>query len=117
MVHWMSKADSKTELQYIANAINDAWKSTLGTELMKRFINKINSPKNQVRNALKNIIGSDGIDPHTELGRLLYNKEEFESTSMTDLMAILTSLPEWEKIAEQLNKMSIDDGEFDNVEF
>lgn len=88
---WITSVDAD-DLDNTAELINYMWDCTIGTDL-KRLRLKNMTPEYQTRKILMDLIPDKKI--------------EFNNCTFTEMMDILTSLPEWESIKEQLKSMEV----------
>lgn len=88
---WITSVDAD-DLDNTAELINYMWDCTIGTDL-KRLRLKNMTPEYQTRKILMDLIPD--------------KKVEFNNCTFTEMMDILTSLPEWESIKEQLKSMEV----------
>lgn len=99
MCHWMSKATDEEMASKIADAINNIWHSSLGTQIYKAWLSQFMDPLAQVRRGIMNACATAGADVN------------IEDMSIEDMMDLLKSLPEWPTIEEELAKMEMTDTE------
>ncbi len=123
MASWMAEAKDSKQAGLIAEQINAVWKSQLGTKLKQAFLNKFNEPVQQVRRAIRIALTEQDVtmaqldDVSEGMGAIMYDDEAFEQTTMTELMEVLKQLPEWDKVAEQLSSMMVEESEDEKVNF
>ena len=98
MAEWMSLSENEQQAGEIAKQINTIWKSTLGDHLKEAFLDKFMNPRIQVQKAINHAIASAGVE---------MEDIDFESSTMTEVMEMLKSLPEWPQILEQLSQIEI----------
>ena len=113
MVKWICEAESLEEAEQIADHINRAWDSMLGTEIKNLWAKKFSGPEYELRQKIKEIVveayGCEDLDLNDPIGRIAYEKGYVEEASMSDLLEILQSLPEWDKISSCLAAIEIDE--------
>lgn len=88
---WITSVDAD-DLDNTAELINYMWDCTIGTDLKRLRLKKM-TPEYQTRKILMDLIPD--------------KKVEFNNCTFTEMMDILTSLPEWESIKEQLKSMEV----------
>lgn len=123
MAQWMSEAKDEHEAQVIAANMDACWNMGIGTSLKQAYLNSFNDPVTQVRRAIRsslrdnNVTCGDLDDISEGMGSILYNDDDFEQTSMTELMEVLQQLPEWEAIEKQLSSIAMMDASDSTVNF
>lgn len=115
MAQWISTAKNDEQMRRIAKNINACWNSTLGTKLARAYTERLHDPVTQVRNAIRTALSDSGIA--TIKGVPIDDNEAFENTSMTELMEMLKSLPNWNEIEARLASMTIEETEEENINF
>ena len=119
----MAEAKDAKQAALIASQINACWKSQLGTKLKNAYLDEYNEPVKQVRRAIRIALNESDVtrkdlnDIEPGMEAIMYDDEVFEQTSMTELMEVLKQLPEWDKVAEQLSSMTIEEGEEEKIDF
>lgn len=113
MAGWMSTAngDGDKAVQ-IAQQINGMFGNTLGTKLKQCYLSKVD-PKTQFRNAVLKAFDDLGIDVGSQPA--FDDVNVFRETSITELMAMLTALPEWNDIETILNETNLLEDTTDTV--
>lgn len=126
MVGWMAKAKDEEERRLISIQINKIWENTIGAVLFTQF-KHIDKKPDQARKAidfaLKEVYGfdrakgnelvvetADGAELHVDLD-IIQNEEQFENASFEDIVNVLTSLPDWDKIENILSHTAIKEEE------
>lgn len=111
---WMNRADSDEQAIEIAKVINDIWDMSIGTEILKAKRErdlKAESPDQQARKAVIDIIASDTIDSalhdRTPIVESIPEGFDFDECTMDELLSMLQSLPEWDRISEELSKIDV----------
>ena len=123
MCQWMAEATNEDEAMVIATNMNACWHSTIGTKLKEAFLDKFNSPMNQVKRAIRSAltesdVGYANINAISDgMGAIMYDDDAFENVSMTELMEVLQQLPEWEAVQEKLSAMAIEEQDETKIEF
>lgn len=123
MASWMAEAKDSKQASLIAKQINACWKSQLGTKLKKAYLDEYNEPVKQVRRAIRIALTDHDVtmaqldDVSEGMGAIMYDDEAFEQTTMTELMKVLKQLPEWDKVAEQLSSMMVEESEDEKINF
>ncbi len=109
---WMDSVPEE-QVSELANVINDIWLSTIGTELAKcrrERDAKIDSPENQVRHAIKEII----CDIQADDGGVFEDIPEdfdFNECTMNELLEMLQGLDDWKEIESRLSDSMIKEPE------
>ena len=109
---WMDSVPEE-QVSELANVINDIWLSTIGTELAKcrrERDAKIDSPENQVRHKIKEII----CDIQADNGGVFEDIPEdfdFNECTMDELLEMLQGLDEWNEIESRLSDSMIKEPE------
>ena len=120
MAYWMSLANTKQEAMKISQEIDNVWKMGVGSELLKSWIARESKPEIQFREALRTTMLDNGIsktlldNAEDGLGDVVFDNDTFAETSMTELIQVLSKLPEWDKIQEELSRMELQEDEVDN---
>lgn len=86
----------------LASVINNIWNSSIGSDLVKCYNEYQDNPERKAKRAIKDVVDSLNIT---------VNEEEFNDSSLEELMETLQSLPEWSSIKEVLETMSVYDEE------
>lgn len=123
MAQWIASAKDVNQARIIADNINEAWNSTLGSELVQAYLKCWNSPVAQIRRAIKTALDDSDVgiadieNIAPDMGAILYDDDAFEQTDMAELMDTLRQLPEWDKIEDALSSMMLDIDDGCTVEF
>lgn len=101
---WMDAAPEGQELK-VASAIDRIWQSAIGTKILeakKRRDNRLDTPEEQVRKAVKDMVGDD-----------------FRDCTMAEMLEKLQELSDWESISTQLAGLQVKErsGEEEEIEF
>jgi hypothetical protein len=86
----------------VANLINEIWGTTIGTEILrarKARDHMLDSPEIQFRNTIRHVV--PGLD----------EKEHFDDCSLSEILEILQSQPNWEDISKILSGLEIEEEE------
>ena len=93
----------ENQLLDLAVTINDMWSCTIGSKLRRARINRdaeVPSPDAQIQQALRN------------MDQIPYDmKKKFQDCTMSEMLEMLRSLPDWEEIANTLSKLEIKERE------
>lgn len=136
MVQWIVDTPKEGRAK-LANIINCIWDNTLGSDLVKKVNAGMKPSKNaQLRQAIvdsmSNLCGPYDLDiaghiddvsegDGEKVARILGSDTEFENASITELMEILTKLPEWDMIQKDLSNTNFvednEDEELDEIQF
>jgi hypothetical protein len=98
---WMD-ATEEDRLHEVASLINEIWGTTIGTEILrarKARDHMMNSPEIQFRNTIRHVV--PGLD----------EKEHFDDCSLSEILEILQSQPNWEDISKILSGLEIEEEE------
>lgn len=98
---WMD-ATEEDRLHEVASLINEIWGTTIGTEILrarKARDHMMNSPEVQFRNTIRHVVPS------------LDEKEHFDDCSLSEILEILQSQPNWEDISKILSGLEIEEEE------
>ena len=95
MAGWMASARNEWEADEVAIAINNSWNNQLGSKLRTRWAKKYLDPEMQVRNALKQAAAELDVEV------------DFDNDTLADLISVLSALPEWATIQEQLENTQL----------
>lgn len=101
MAGWIASTSTDEEAKLVAKQINLCWTSNLGTKLLDRYQNRL-SPNQQRRKRFENV----AMSVLEENGKSI--DVDFQNTSMTELIEILSTLPEWEEIENRLSTTTSD---------
>lgn len=135
MVGWLHGAKDKDERKLISEQIDNIWNSALGTLLYREF-ERVDKRPDQARRAidfaLKNVYGFDrannediasivadasSVKDDIDL-TIITDDDKFENASFEEIIGVLTSLPDWDKIENILSHTAInEDDEYDEVKF
>lgn len=119
MIQWVNDTPEENRLK-VSNEIDHAWGSLIGTKIYNAFTNRgIDPKKEQLRKGIIDAMKSCDManderddDSHDNneaamrissndgdtLANIIVDREKFSETSMTDLMEMLTKLPDWNDI-------------------
>ena len=95
MAGWMASSRNEWEADEVAIAINNSWNNQLGSKLRARWAKHYLDPETQVRNALKQAAAELDVEV------------DFENDTLADLISVLSALPEWATIQEQLENTQL----------
>lgn len=115
MAHWISQAEDDEEAETIAYQINRVWQNGLGNSLLKAWKDARLDPREQLRRALVTSVDEAfiGVHPPTEILSKL-DVDNFNDTSITELMEMLKSLDEWRAIEQRLNEIELVEASVDS---
>lgn len=129
MVGWLAKAKDTMERERISTQIDKIWDNTIGTILFREF-EKIDSRPDQARKAidfaLKEVYGFDRSSegefivetPDDVDLSIIRDDEQFQNASLSELIDVLSNLPEWSKVENILSHTAIEEDEkYDNIVF
>lgn len=117
MVEWINSAKDNEEATLIAREINASWGMQIGTELLKAYADKVNKPEEQLRNAVRKALEHAGVE-NADLHNILNVEGAFNSVSMSELMELLTALPDWPAIEAELSSTELVESEVEEtIEF
>lgn len=139
MIQWMNDTPEEKRLE-VSNEIDCAWGSLIGTKIFNAFANLgVDPKKEQLRKGIieamsmvdvSNAKSNDDSHVNTEaasriesdngdtLGEIIVDREKFSETSMTDLMEMLTKLPDWSDIVAFLSSTEFqEEEEHDDILF
>lgn len=105
---WMDSVPEE-QISELSNVINDIWLSTIGTELAKcrrERDAKINSPENQVRQKIKEIIHDIRADKGI---KNMPEDFDFNECTMDEMLEMLQGLDEWKEIESKLSDSMIEE--------
>ena len=97
-------ATPEDRLDDVENVINRIWDCTIGTKIKNARIRRdkfFESPENQVRREAKRLV------KNLNNSRVIIDEEAFDNCTMSELLEALQSLPDWDKIADQLSKIEM----------
>lgn len=106
MAGWMASAHNELEASEIALSINACWSNQLGSTLKARWAKNFIDPEQQVRRMLKQIAAAE-LDVNID----------FENDGITEIISVLQSLPEWDKIQEQLENTQLQEDDPEVISF
>jgi len=121
MAAWMSLAKDRDEAEKIASWMDRIWKFNIGQELLKAWLTRNNSPELQMRRAIRialeehDVTREDLNDIEPGMEAIMYDDKVFEQTSITELVEILSKLPEWDSIVEDLSNKQLEEPEIDET--
>lgn len=105
---WVDSVD-KNQLDELTVVINNLWNSTIGSEIVsarRRRDARRDKPEVQVKKTVVAMV-PEGIAS-------AYN--DFENSTMSEMLEILQGLPEWNQIAEHLSQLTIEEQEESKTE-
>lgn len=100
MAAWISSASSNAERLGIATSIDGMFGNLVGTELLKAYNN---SDNHKIRTALELAARQCDLDDS------VIEKIPDESITIEEMMELLMSLPDWDKMEEMLSNMPAND--------
>lgn len=109
---WVDSVD-ESKLSDVENVINEMWMSTIGSELVRarrERDQRLSSPEEQVRRKISDMVDS-GIIPAN-----VKEDNDLEDCSLAELLDVLSSLPDWERIKVILTNTKIEEVQDDEVE-
>lgn len=95
-------ATPEDKLDEVEAVINRIWDCGIGTKIKNARIKRdssIDSPKDQVKQEVKKLLNT--FHP------MMNVEETFDNCTMSEMLEILQSLPDWDNIADQLSKTEI----------
>lgn len=131
LCEWIAATgDDRDELTDLCAVIDKMFNSTIGSDLGKIYLQRNNAPEMQARRAMKEVFLNNASDsdvanvirPLAQSGKAgtsdeLLN-EKFNETSMDELVDMLHGLESWDKIAEQLANLQVEEAkDFDEIKF
>lgn len=134
LCEWISKAGPK-DARKIGDIIDGLYHSSIGSTLAGAYLTAIDGPEQQARRkaneAVRSVLNNEGLDKIIEFAgeknrqavaageAPKYSSDRFdenqivdmvfEDTSMDELMDLLTSLPDWDKVAAKLAEAEIEE--------
>ncbi len=111
---WMDAAKTEEEMQSVARAINNIWKSEIGSRILDarhtRDNKGITTPQDQVKKVIEEMTDY-GILPHNVYFELYGNNNTFKECTMEELLETLKAQPNWDRIANILASRKIKEPE------
>lgn len=105
---WMDSV-SKDKVSELASVINEIWKNDIGNRLASaRRVRDLNvlTPEQQLRREIKAMVDAN----------IISDGEAFEDCTMTELLELLQSLPNWAQVKELLSQTRIEESEEEEAE-
>ena len=93
----------------VAKEISTSWNSSIGTELLKAYLKKNETPEAKAKRGIKAAIAS--VNSSIDM-----SDEQFESATLAEIMETLQSLSDWEDIEKALSMIEYKE-EQDEVQF
>lgn len=104
---WMDSVPKSKALE-LAEVMNNIWGCTIGSEIWKARKERDeseNKPEQQVRKAVSNLVPQE-----------MAESAEFRDSTMTELLELLQSLPDWEEISRTLSELEIEESEEEEID-
>lgn len=115
MCQWICTAKDERQAYNIANQIDKIWQSRIGTRLEEFYLDRFHDPQEQMRRSIEAVLTKRNI--RNEDIEAVFDEKEFRNTSISELMATLSKLPEWKEICHDLEQMEIVETKRDKVDF
>lgn len=109
MCQWLCKAENTEQAKLVAKEISTSWNSSIGTELLKAYLKKNETPETKAKQGIKQAlqIANSSID---------MSDEQFESATLAEIMETLQSLSDWKDIEQALSMIECKE-DLDEVQF
>lgn len=109
MCQWLCKAEDAEQAKLVAKEISTSWNSSIGTELLKAYLKKNETPEAKAKRGIKQAIqiANSSID---------MSDEQFESATLAEIMETLQSLSDWKDIEQALSMIECKE-DLDEVQF
>lgn len=109
MCQWLCKAEDAEQAKLVAKEISTSWNSSIGTELLKAYLKKNETPEAKAKRGIKQAIqiANSSID---------MSDEQFESATLAEIMETLQSLSDWKDIEHALSMIEYEE-ELDEIQF
>ena len=104
MAAWMASARNKAEANKIANAINKVWHNQVGSSLYHSWCSVHGNDEYDVVNAIRSALEETGNSS-------AFSDDDFETLSISEMLEMLQSLPDWTAIAFKLKMMQVEEEE------
>ena len=126
MVAWITSAEYDDEASSIADQINDAWGSAIGSNLYNSWRSMRRDKDNrQILDTLCNVLREQGyetlegtqIDDIWNIGDIWNQGLTDDDVSIEKIMEFLKKLPDWEEVESKLNSIEVEDCDEQNILF
>lgn len=119
MATWMSKSNDLEEASNIARHVDKSWGFSIGEELLDCWKKSMFVTKDKAKQAIKQAVMSTyDVDDDEELEvlaedyeglKVLSNPDNFENTSLKDMVDMLSKLPDWNDVEKLLDTIQVDE--------
>ena len=107
---WMDAVEDYDELIDVANIINDMFSCNLGTEIKKAVMEKRERPMERAKEQVVRVAKDHGVNQ--------FKGEDIDAAvkdiTFEELIKLLPTLPDWEAMKQDLEKINIDGEELED---